>query len=1518
MKSQESYLSNISYTKKDFNEIYPELLDLAKSISYKWDPTVSDESDPGVVLLKIAALMADKHNYNIDKNILELFPLSVTQLGNARELYDQLGYVMNYYKSGSTEVVMTLVEEPEITESDLSYLSIEADIDIDHPSNVRTYVIPRFTMISDSEDKVVYTLTEEARLQIGKPQYITALQGTITEHRINGETLITPANLTYNNRLYLTGTNIPENGIFVESDSGKTKWKRVDNLMLESKGTHCYRFNVTTDGLSCYLEFPDDFDGLCGEGITVSYVLTAGKEGNIGKKYLTKLFTDVTGTRYIDSFYTQEITLTNDNISLTNENAVRNGCDPETISEAYRNYQRIKTTFETLVSLKDYTDFLYTNENISNGYVCDRTNDVESCYKVLSRNLVGNTYTLNTVIETPQVDDESLVCACCKEKDCTCTCTAADNIHPSMGPFDLRVYGLHYSPNPVSAEEFNRTFTLIPQNDTTVTDWLKILVDTEKIKSIQHNFKPFQDNKILMLFNRYPINCRIIPQTKLTAAQQVEVVATVVSKLYDALNSRKCVFGEKISYELVYDTILNADPRIRAIALDNIDYETHAVYQEKEEFKSVRIDSGAETYVMVPSNAEYKSLETYYYQTPDGIYHNIDNYPKNTKTIRKSTEENEDFLPYVTYYQRLDTTGLVDKFRKEILAKSILAGTTQLFTPDTSLKFNLDMQSSRYNTNVTHISSGVTIYPEMTPNSDGSWQGKFTLKNNENIVFTAPHLITEQTYGQLKYIHNIGWFKKSLENTTKNRTAIPKNAQYTLNTGEFIMFFWKPVDDDSAPYNYKIYMSSKTLSDNIDTISPSMDLLVQCTKNNNKFETALTFDDTIEHNRVYTFKVMEDIYDAVLGGVTNGTISLEGTTDELPQVEVEDSSSVRHKLSFTAFVRDLRWDEFNLSGTESITTLKENEILINDTNNEGSSNCVYWMLNTTTSENKYVLFDENQEEYQLKNGEYLMYTNSNRTQLVTLGAGTKIRRKCTTETLEAWDVDAIDYGDYIQDPIGYLDSRWYQIPEGVELYACEMEFYQLGSDYSVSMKCDDMLQFVNPYYKNSPSHDSLKHYYRWKINNTGTFVQALSLETGAYNGTTCFLRSNETSQLLRNVTIQYRDKDNSNITIPRRNNEKYAWKAYTLLNIDTSFNRDQEIVQCALRDISLAIGQERDKHFRWLNLPESAQEALRKNAFTISSLLNGDLHEILYGVKLYDYDEAVDVTKDDREALAEYLVAWHQKKEYHHDTIDLYIDNETNSSSIDYYQQEEITEDTLSFESIFYFRTSRAVQLLGGVKQNIQLKDLVSNATVPLEVLSYKRHIPNSTQYKYDHDAGTLIISTVNTDTEQQIIRINLDLPEGSYIIPIYVEHTSKTQNPYIKITLAGNDVVCSPINKEGTWGERGFSYLKIKKNSSSIDDTGSGYDITIQPEMIMTMYPAFKYREAQDEEFDELLSRVMSYDVNKTFDYTYVVPEDELIEDPLSAASFLLPNHVYNPYVICQWQCQSQKNNIVVVNNVK
>ena len=42
---------SLSPTKKDYYQIYNELLDLASKISDRWSPESTNESDPGIVLL---------------------------------------------------------------------------------------------------------------------------------------------------------------------------------------------------------------------------------------------------------------------------------------------------------------------------------------------------------------------------------------------------------------------------------------------------------------------------------------------------------------------------------------------------------------------------------------------------------------------------------------------------------------------------------------------------------------------------------------------------------------------------------------------------------------------------------------------------------------------------------------------------------------------------------------------------------------------------------------------------------------------------------------------------------------------------------------------------------------------------------------------------------------------------------------------------------------------------------------------------------------------------------------------------------------------------------------------------------------------------------------------------------------------------------------------------------------------------------------------------------------------------
>ena len=95
-----------SPTNKDYYQIWGELLETASKISERWDPTSTNESDPGIVLLKVLTAIADKLNYNIDKNILEAFMPTAAQEDSMRRLCDMLGYNIKYYQSAVTPVTI--------------------------------------------------------------------------------------------------------------------------------------------------------------------------------------------------------------------------------------------------------------------------------------------------------------------------------------------------------------------------------------------------------------------------------------------------------------------------------------------------------------------------------------------------------------------------------------------------------------------------------------------------------------------------------------------------------------------------------------------------------------------------------------------------------------------------------------------------------------------------------------------------------------------------------------------------------------------------------------------------------------------------------------------------------------------------------------------------------------------------------------------------------------------------------------------------------------------------------------------------------------------------------------------------------------------------------------------------------------------------------------------------------------------------------------------------------------------
>ena len=520
---KETMISGLSYTNKDFNTIYSELLDLVKTLTNKWDPSISNESDPGVVLIKLGALLADKNNYNIDKNILELFPLSVSQYGNARKIYDIAGYAMKWYQSASTELTFTYTGNE----------TLEGNV-----INIKKFD----TMVSNEDGDLVYTLIEDVVLSsTDRTKVGIALQGVIKNYEVNGVDVIKLDNLDDNNRIYFNERMIAENGIFISSASQNefiSDWERVDTLQTRELNAKIFKFGVTPDSDTCYIEFPQDIANLIGSGLKIKYIVSSGVQGNVSSGTITSLYSN----DIIVPVNGEELNLS-DSISITNVYAATNGKDPETLDEAYDNFKDTIGTFNTLVTCKDYEtaandlyDTATRNYMQSNCVVSDRTNDIVSSTYVITLSADG---TRRQVVNTP-------------------------------GGFDAFTIGL-YALEPMnsinSAYYYNKSFS-VNQDSQSIKDEL------ENYKSIQHDWFDTTPNspRKYIYKNFYKISGSISTYDKVSTTEATEIKNNVMAALYDKYNARNIDFGIEIPFDDIVSTIESADTRIKYVVLNQPEY----------------------------------------------------------------------------------------------------------------------------------------------------------------------------------------------------------------------------------------------------------------------------------------------------------------------------------------------------------------------------------------------------------------------------------------------------------------------------------------------------------------------------------------------------------------------------------------------------------------------------------------------------------------------------------------------------------------------------------------------------------------------------------------------------------------------------------------------------------------------------------------------------------------------------------------------------------------------------------
>lgn len=531
---RELQISNKSYTNKDFEAVYTELLTYAEKLSKRFSPVNSNESDPFVVLLKLVAFVTDKVNYNVDKNILEAFMASCTQEKSMRELCDMLGYHMHYYEAATTEVIFKY-----------KFTGVAGESGIQ---------IPKFSTVTDGNN-IQYVTTQDAYIETstGVSESTPVIQGKRKTFTVLGSDKILLENIN-NNKLYFPELYVAQNGTFVSDKSGET-WQIVDNLNIQQYGSKVYKFGFDTMINQPYLEFPDWIAEIIGSGLSIDYIVTEGVSGNVGVKELTDVvrLNKPAGDKIKDS-----------DIIVVNSSAATNGKNIETIDEAYEGFKKTIGTFETLVTCRDYANYIYKNmpKQVSNIQVADRRSDINYALNVVEYDDYGPTVKSESAIRGINANDLCL--------------------YP-LKPLTNNTYtGLKYVDN--SGKE---VFVTGGYDDAyrPLSNITPIKNRLEDSKTISHDYKDLKNDDLYFIKDNYELSVVISTAYKVNVLEQLDIKYNIKNALIREFNSRTLDWGEEIPFDKLVEVMMNADNRITNISLMQPDHSLEFVEASGSSYK---------------------------------------------------------------------------------------------------------------------------------------------------------------------------------------------------------------------------------------------------------------------------------------------------------------------------------------------------------------------------------------------------------------------------------------------------------------------------------------------------------------------------------------------------------------------------------------------------------------------------------------------------------------------------------------------------------------------------------------------------------------------------------------------------------------------------------------------------------------------------------------------------------------------------------------------------------------------
>ena len=388
----------VKYTSRDYESIVKDFWDIVPKMTELWTPEA--DSDPGVVLGKYLASIADMLGINLDSLATEMYAPSVRQRKDAEKLFALIGYELGWYTAARTEVTFTNNTEHNITFDfgfgGSNFATLNAYTDITNQSRVITYnIMPLTNSYGASDSRSTRRTISENINVFADTDQVTLLPGeSVTRVAIEGEFRYYSVSVDYirkNNYII----NIPSQHIDTTAIWIKAKASKDSDDFLATQWIQCNspsefvtpepRFAVTYDSysnaqiqISNYLDQMDSYDE--NSYIMIYWLDCSGIIGCVGENVLSNYLQAKASSDLPDELSNEwSVSNLSNTVELPNTYTVT-GRSPETAKEAYYNSRNYINTWDSLITLPDFNRFLNREAGVDCGIVID-------CQKALEINM---------------------------------------------------------------------------------------------------------------------------------------------------------------------------------------------------------------------------------------------------------------------------------------------------------------------------------------------------------------------------------------------------------------------------------------------------------------------------------------------------------------------------------------------------------------------------------------------------------------------------------------------------------------------------------------------------------------------------------------------------------------------------------------------------------------------------------------------------------------------------------------------------------------------------------------------------------------------------------------------------------------------------------------------------------------------------------------------------------------------------------------------------------------------------